>query len=109
MDNNLNMMSTPPGAPAENKRSLGLLIGLVVIILVILVGGIYFWSMRGSLDYGPVENSQNNSPTIQENGAPVPSESQILNQSSSDAPDTIETDLNAFGEAEIDTLDSELQ
>jgi flagellar basal body-associated protein FliL len=44
-------------------RSIGPVIGLIVIIAIILIGGIYFWSMRntdGTTGYKPAQQQNEN-------------------------------------------------
>lgn len=44
----------------KGGRSIGPVIGLIVIIAVILLGGIYFWSVRGGGSNYVSEQGQNN-------------------------------------------------
>lgn len=96
--------SSNNGSPANN-RPVGPVIGLIIILAIILIGGIYFWSSRinSKTDMAP-ENNQN--PAVN-NGESVSPEA-ILNQSSSDETASIEADLNAFNESDIDGLGSDL-
>lgn len=84
----------------NEKKAVGPVIGLIIILVVIVLGSIYFWTSRTT--YAPL-----NSDTTSEQGDSVSTEV-ILEQNSSDEPDTIEADLNEFDESDINNLDSGL-
>jgi hypothetical protein len=104
MDNNTNPGMPPQGGSMyvnnSGEKGIGPMIGLIVILLIIVLGGIYFWMNRTSYNATNNPNGENQSETIDF------SSEIILEQSPSDEPDEIESDLNAFGEAEINSLDS---
>lgn len=83
MDNQTpNTSPTPTGVPSEG--GVGAVIGALIILVVIVIGGLYFLSQRG--ENNPELNS-------------------IESQSSSDEIEAIEADLEATN---IDNLDAEL-
>lgn len=90
----MNTPMTPPQAPqtpSPEHKSLGGLIGIVVIIGILLVGGLYIWGK-----------------TIVENGADTTTDAQteaLNSQSSSTKASDIEADLNATN---LEGLDAEL-
>jgi len=60
------------------KKSNGALVGLIIIIIILVVGGIYMW--------------QSNKNAVENQGMPVPSET-VTTQDSVDL-DTLDQDLN---------------
>jgi len=91
-----------PGMNAGNNmehKPVGPVIGLIVILVVILAGGVYFWMSKDS-----AQNTDNG--TKQVNVEETPSSEIIQEQSSSDDTSSIEADLNAFGESDINNIDS---
>ncbi len=81
--NNVNTgESTPRGGSA------GPVIGIIVILVIIILGGLYFWGQREGND--EVLNEELDAINL---------------QSDSDEVDTIEADLNA---TDIENLDSEM-
>jgi FlaG/FlaF family flagellin (archaellin) len=86
------------GSNMEHKP-VGPVIGLIVILVVILAGGVYFWMSKDS-----TQNINNN--TEQINVEETPSSEIIQEQGSSDDTSSIEADLNAFGESDINSIDS---
>jgi len=84
------------------KKAVGPVIGLVIILIIIILGGIYFWTSRTT--YAPIQDDD--STENQEVGS-VSTEA-ILDQNSSDEPDSIEADLSSFNESDINNLDSGL-
>lgn len=85
-----------------NDRSAGPVIGLVIILIIIVAGGLYFWSSRETLA------PQNGESNIQESTTTPASTETINEQGSSDEINSIEADLNSFNEADINGLDSDL-
>ena len=73
------------------SRGLSSTVGIVIVLAVILLGGLYFWSKRGN-DYG---NNKENATTTSEYEASAATDAEL------------EAELNSF-ESEIDGLDSEL-
>lgn len=96
--------SSNNGSPANNQ-STGPIIGLIIILAIILIGGIYFWSSRINSKTDMTSDNNQNPPA--NNGESVSPEA-IRNQSSSDETESIEADLNAFNGADIDGLGSDL-
>jgi CHASE3 domain sensor protein len=87
------------------KKSVGPAIGLVIIVVLIVLGSVYFWNDRKSND---AANSLNNSTDSLEQSSDTRIMGEIESQSSSDELDAIDADLQSFGEANIDGLDSDL-
>lgn len=85
---------------APEKKSTGPTIGLIIVVLVIILGGLYFWSKQTK------ENSDTNMMAEQE-------AMMIKEQGSSDEVGDIEADLNATNldnlDAELGDIDAELQ
>lgn len=75
------------------KKSVGPMVGLVIVIILIVLGGIYFWK---EMEYkkNDVGYDQNTDEMYA-----------IQNQNDSDEINTIEADLEATN---IDTIDSEI-
>ncbi len=82
-----------------NPRPIGPTIGLIVILIIIVLGGIYFWQSRAT---SPADNSYN---TTENQPDDI---NRIETQSSSDDTTAIGGDLNAYGESDINNVDSDL-
>ena len=102
--NTINTSGAPDNNSPTNNRSVGPVIGLIIILAIILIGGIYFWSSRMNSNTNKTPDNAN---SATQGEAPVSPEV-ILNQSSSDESSSIEADLNAFNESDIDGLGSDL-
>jgi hypothetical protein len=113
MEPNNTQDQTPINTPIQNMvdgarrdSTVGPLIGSVIIILIILVGGLYFW---GSVIVDR-KNEIENEVILEEQSKDAEVEA-ITTQSSSDDADSIEADLNATNldsaDAEIEAVDSE--
>lgn len=85
MDEQQNNVNVGAGENAEG--SAGLIIGVIVILAIIILGGLYFWNQRAD----DVTTDQ----TVES----------INTQSDSDAAAAIEADLNA---TDVENLDAEL-
>lgn len=112
----INPVTTPEEAPAqaetagadmssEKHRSMGPVIGSIIIIAVIVIGGLYLYGQQ-------VVKTEQEAMTAEEIDAMEDQELQDLQTvSDSDDLDSIETDLNAnsFNEvdAELDALNNE--
>jgi hypothetical protein len=82
----------------NNENSAGPIIGLVIILALIILGGLYFWNERGDMNpAGTVPNTASTNESIT---------ASIEAQSNSDEIDSIQADLDS---TETDSLDSELQ
>lgn len=80
----------PSQMPAQNpiqeeKKSIGPLISVIIILALIIIGGLYFLKERS--------NQNRYIPEIQEEGDPVTNS--LMQQSDSDDLNSIEADLNA--------------
>lgn len=83
---------------SSHDKPVGPVIGLVVILVVILLGGVYFWMNRS-------ENPSDQGASLLEDESVEPSP-EIQTQSASDDTASIEADLNAFDESDIDSVDA---
>jgi uncharacterized protein HemX len=85
-----------PAKPADS--SIGATIGIIIVIIVLVLGGLYFWGSQLSKEgYNPTNDQE-----VQD----------LQNTSSSDEINAIEVDLNQDFEAldqELQQLDQELQ
>lgn len=86
------MGGTPAGAPQEEK-SMGPLIGSIIVIAIIVIGGIYFWMTRSV--NAPETPSGTETSTLGQTTAPDQETAALLNQGTSDEVVDIEKDLNA--------------
>lgn len=89
--NNPNMMmQTPP-----RRSPLGPVIGIIIILVIIIVGSLYFWGQR-------IDKTMNE---YQETTTPTPTET----VNTSDEIGDIEADLNATTFTDVDAGVEELQ
>jgi hypothetical protein len=79
----------PPMYGSENKKSLGPLIAVIIILALIIIGGLYFLKERASQKVYPAVNNDSITESLNQ-------------QSSSDDLNSIETDLNA---TDVNNLD----
>lgn len=88
-------------APTEAKKSLGPVVGAVIVVLVIIVGGLYFWGTQLNKEQGDAEI------TAEEITAQAdPALDALEQQGTSDEIADIEADLTA---TDLDGLDAELE
>lgn len=94
-----NQGSTPAGAPGNQEKSIGAIIGILIVVAIIIIGGLYFWGQR--IIQSPESDT----------GAPAAVEFQPTESTSSEITD-IEADLSATVldglDSEIDTINAEL-
>jgi uncharacterized protein HemX len=89
----------PQIQPQENKSSVGSVIGIIIIIAIIILGGLYFWGKR-------IEESKIQDDLLIQNATT----SEVItaeNVSSSDDMNSIEADLDAT--ADFSGLGTELE
>lgn len=91
-----NTAGTPTGLPQEEK-SMGALIGSIIVIAVIVLGGIYFWVTRSGESTTPTE-----APTLGQAVKPDEATAALLVQGTSTEISDIEKDLNATNLNDID-------
>ena len=84
--NNVNMDST------QNGGSAGPVIGIIVILVIIILGALYFWNQRS----GDIDIDENMTSEVIDS---------INTQSEDDSTSSIETDLN---NTNIENLDAEI-
>lgn len=88
-----NPSQMPPMQSEPEKKSIGPLVAVVIILAIIIIGGLYFLKERASQEiYSPT-------PTTEEDDSIV---NTLNEQDSSDELDSIEADLNA---TDLDNLD----
>jgi hypothetical protein len=92
---------TSQGTPAPEKKQTGSIIGSIIVVIVILIGGLYFW--------GTTNKTDTIDPTIDpETGEPVQDiiGDALREQGTADDLDTIESDLNA---TDINSIDADVE
>ena len=94
-----NPTGTPGGTPQEEK-SMGPLIGSVIIVAIIVIGGIYFWMTRSAET--PTPALPETAP-LGQTTTPDQETAALLNQGTSDNTADIEKDLNA---TDLNNLDA---
>ena len=77
-----------PLQPVEEK-AIGPAIGVIIIILVLILGGLYFWGERMN------KNTVMQNPQIEETASPDAQMMELQQQSSSDDINSIDADLKA--------------
>lgn len=83
----------PQNDITKNKETaVGPIVGVIIIIAVIVLGGLYFWGQRNAKTQTPPLD-QTQETTL--NNMRKQEASVIINQSTSTDPSTIEADLNA--------------
>lgn len=102
MDNTQVPQNTIPQSPIKEpeEKSIGPAIGIIVIIALIVLGGLYFWGER--LESKKV---QNETLRTEETITPGADLEQMQTQSTSDESSAIEADLEA---TDIDNLGTEM-
>lgn len=85
---------------ASRGKSSGPLVGVAIIVIVLIVGGFYFWKTKINV---PAPTDQ--LPTIQSGGEADAVVNQLQTQGTSDEINAIEKDLNA---TDLNTIDSDL-
>lgn len=90
---NFNMNQMPPMQNQVEKKSMGPLIAVVLILALIIIGGLYFLKMRSSERYIAPPTTTNQTDSVADS---------LSQQGSSDDLDSIEADLNATN---LDNLD----
>jgi len=89
-----NPSQMPPMQTSENKKSMGSLVAVIIILALIIVGGLYFLKTRSAQNaYVPVETTEEDSVTASLN-----------QQNTTDDLSSIEADLNA---TDLNNLDQE--
>jgi uncharacterized protein HemX len=100
---NIPPMQTPTAITPANKSS-GALIGTIIVIVILVLGGFYLWSIniQPKIDqqFAPITEEQQ---AIQETTTANATIEQLNTQSPSDSTASIESDLNATNLNGIDT------
>lgn len=95
---------TPP-LPPKQEKSIGPAIGIIIIIIVIVLGGLYFWGQRLSIQAPATTDSTTQTTETNELAPEQINLQQIQTQSNQDDVSSIEADLNA---TDINTLGNEV-
>lgn len=118
MDNQNTPQGTIPSpvvTPQPENKSVGALIGSIIIVLILIIGGFYLWSTKVApvsepmMQNGmPVPGSGAEEMTVEEQALnqPDPALSQMAAVNTSDDVSAIDADLKA---TDLDGIDSELQ
>jgi len=99
------VQNTPSATETKTQSGFGPIIGLIIILVIILIGGIYYFINinNNGINNLPVNNvDTSNNIDVQETPITEDVSTVIETQDSSDDLDSIEADLNSFGGAEID-------
>lgn len=109
----LNQENTPPTPELEEKSSWGSAIGIILIVAIIVIGGLYFWGQK--IDERLSEFESNNTDITVEDILNAPdSQLEALSEEQSTSTDItdIEEDLDTTNldnlDAELDAIDAEL-
>ncbi len=99
--------SQMPVSPEEPKSGVGPIAGAIIVILLLVAGGLYYWGAKlnediqnNTIPYIPDDTSmqmQEATPTATDTDPGLPQ------QSSSDDPSSIESDFNAMDFNQIDS------
>ena len=92
-----------PSAP-KTEKPLGPIVGIVVIILILIVGGLYLWGQRLVEQTGLYPESSESLVPSAASGPDAQTEA-LQSQGASDSASAIEADLNA---TDVDNLTGEL-
>ena len=103
-----------PSSGAPEEKSMGALIGSIIIIVILVIGGLYLWSSKMQDNVVPQgddtalrENTEQQLPVQPSAQAPSDSAAAALStQSSADDVSSIEKDLNSTSYV---NMDAELQ
>ncbi len=103
MMNNMNMGGNMMPPAPEEKSHFGAIAGIVIIVAILALGGLYFWGKE--LNNSQIPPATQGEPVI--NGGVVDESTQALEtQGTSDNLSDIEADLNS---ASLENLDAGLQ
>ena len=106
-------MKMPAGteAPESEKSSMGIILGVLIVILVLILGGLYLWGTTLQQATPEPTPAAVERPTAEENNEPESTNAEadvetLETVSTSDEIEAIEADLEA---TDLDALDAELQ
>jgi len=94
---------TPPLAPHEEK-SVGPAVGIIIIIFIIVLGGLYFWGQRLEM-IAPATSDAPQEETVAADASAQAELMKIKLQGSGDDVSSMEADLNATN---VDSLGNEM-
>ena len=82
-----------PPMPPSQKKPIGPVIGIIIIVLILILGGLYFWGEKLNLNNGYQQTTEETSDAQTD---------QLNEQSSSDNLSAIEADLKNTDTANLD-------
>lgn len=94
----------------ESTSYLGMVLGILIVVLILILGGLYIWGETIQKQLSPSTEVQVERPTAEENNEPESTNAEadveiLETTSTSDEITSIEADL---GSTNLDTLDSDL-
>lgn len=106
MDENITQTTVP--LQTKERKPVGALIGSIIIILILVLGGLYLWSIKIAprIEQGDLNQQQiievNQTAAETTINSPDATLNQLSVQGTSDEPAAIEADLNATSLADLD-------
>ncbi len=95
----------PPPVPQPQKSSIGPVAGAIIVILLLIAGGLYFWGAQlNQMESDPPPYIQSNDTSAANENLTSDTGAGLPPQSSSDDVSSIEADANAMN---IDQLNAE--
>ena len=94
----------------ETSSHLGIILGVLIVVLMLILGGLYLWSTTLQQEVPPIMNPSNQLPTAQENNEPESNNAEADVQtletlSTSDEIDAMNADIESTN---TQTLDADL-
>lgn len=103
-ENNFNQNINTPQFGGSQKKSMGPVIGIAIIVVIIIFGGLYYWGAQ--INKQEAKDLQESLTAEQIESQEDTAVEQLEVQSQSDEVADIETDLNA---TDLENLDQELE
>jgi ABC-type Na+ efflux pump permease subunit len=103
--------------PSDKTTHLGIILGILIVLLVLILGGLYIWGTMLQNSVAPIEKNPAVRPTPEENNEPesptADAQVQALETvSTSNEIDALEADIESTNldalDAELDAIDAEL-
>jgi hypothetical protein len=96
----------PPPAPEPHKSSIGPMAGAVIVILLLIAGGLYFWGAQLNKQDDALPFIPSDDTLPQENMMTSDTSAGLPAQSSSDDVSAIEADANAMDMTQFESQNS---
>jgi len=105
------------GAPPENTSHLGVILGILIVILILILGGLYLWGSTIQKGHDVEVAPTADRPTAEENNEPESANAEadvetMQALSTSNEIEAIEADIESTNldqlDAELDAIDAEL-